>query len=105
MVKFLAKVFSMDSLGNVNCQFETASIKYGKDNENRKPTIKPTMTAIKTAFLLRDLTSAMCCLTNSTEFRFRWSLFINRKSDESSGSKFENNDLDLSSSVRFCMVN
>ena len=56
MVKFLAKVFSMDSLGNVNCQFETASIKYGKDNENRKPTIKPTMTAIKTAFLLRDLT-------------------------------------------------
>ncbi len=105
MVKFLAKVFSMDSLGKVNCQFETESIKYGKDNENRKPTIKPTRAAITTAFLLRDLTSAVRCLTNSTEFRFRWSLFINLKSDDSSGSKFENKDFNLSSSIRFCLIN
>ena len=98
IVKLLAKTFITDSLGRVSCQFETASVKYGNDSENKKPTMKPTMAAMATALRLRERTSAVCCFINSTEFRFRWSLFINRKSEESSGSKFENKDFNLSSS-------
>ena len=99
IVKLLAKTFITDSLGRVNYQFETASLKYGNDSENKKPTMKPTMAAMATALRLRERTSTVCCFINSTEFRFRWSLFINRKSEESSGSKFENKDFNLSSSI------
>ena len=49
--KLVAKVFSMESCGNVNCQWETASVRYGTASEHRKPTIKPTKAAMATAFL------------------------------------------------------
>lgn len=71
VVKLLAKVFSIDSLGNVNCQSVTASLRYGNDRENNKPTIKPTKAAMAMAFLLRLRPSAACRFIISTEFKFR----------------------------------
>ena len=97
--KLLANVFSIDSLGNVNCQSVTASFRYGSDRENNKPTIKPTKAAMAMDFLLRLRTSAACRFIISTEFKFRLSLFINCKLEDSSGSKFENKYFNFSSSI------
>ena len=103
IVKLSARVFITDASGSDSRQSETALFRYGNDSENRNPTIKPTTTPIVTAFLFFDLDSAICCFIISTEFRFLSSLSMNWVSDESSGSKFENNDFNLSSSI-YCRV-